>query len=108
VGAPVAGAVLQAVAETGRSAGSRQPSFDLAPADRAGEYRGFFGTGVTVARTLGPLILTTLLVEWGTPGRLLLGGVMPAAPAMGPAALTGPRRPAAPGASGRTSGCPDR
>ena len=86
VGALVLGAVLQVVAEMGQSAGSWQLSFDLAPAERVGEYQGFFGTGVTVARTLGPLVLTTLLVEWGTPGWLLLGGVtLVASYAMGPA-----------------------
>jgi MFS family permease len=83
----VTGAALQAAAEMGQSAGSWQLSFDLAPADRIGEYQGFFGTGVTVARTLGPLVLTSLLVEWGTPGWLLLGGATLAASyATGPAA----------------------
>ncbi|WP_405585400.1 hypothetical protein [Streptomyces sp. NBC_01092] len=87
VGFLVLGAVLQVVAEMGQSAGSWQLSFDLAPEGRVGEYQGLFGTGVTVARTLGPLLLTALLVEWGTPGWLLLGGAMPAASyAMGPAA----------------------
>ncbi|WP_329546681.1 MFS transporter [Streptomyces sp. NBC_01356] len=86
VGVLVAGAVLQVVAEMQQSAGSWQLAFDLAPADRMGEYQGFFGTGVTVARTMGPLVLTALLVGWGTPGWLLLGGLMLAASyAMGPA-----------------------
>jgi MFS family permease len=86
-GVLVLGSVLQVVAEMGQSAGSWQLSFDLAPADRVGEYQGLFGTGVTVARTLGPLVLTWLLVEWGTPGWLLLGAAMVAAShAMGPAA----------------------
>ncbi|MFC8199295.1 MFS transporter [Streptomyces sp. NPDC057298] len=86
VGLLTVGAVLQVVAEMQQSAGSWQLSFDLAPADRVGEYQGFFGTGVTVARTLGPLVLTALLVGWGTPGWLLLGGLMLAASyAMGPA-----------------------
>ncbi|WP_405934588.1 MFS transporter [Streptomyces longwoodensis] len=87
VGLLVLGAVLQVVAEMGQSAGSWQLSFELAPPDRVGEYQGFFGTGVTVARTLGPLVLTSLLVEWGTPGWLLLGAVtLGASYAMGPAA----------------------
>ncbi|MDQ0933949.1 MFS transporter [Streptomyces turgidiscabies] len=87
VGVLVVGAVLQIVAEMGQSAGSWQLSFDLAPADRVGEYQGFFGTGVTVARTAGPLVLSALLVGWGTPGWLLLGGVTLAASyAMGSAA----------------------
>ncbi|MFG2573628.1 MFS transporter [Streptomyces sp. NPDC048481] len=86
-GVLVLGAALQAAAEMGQSAGSWQLSFDLAPADRVGEYQGLFGTGVTVARTLGPLVLTWLLVEWGTPGWLLLGAATVAASyAMGPAA----------------------
>nr|WSY53496.1 MFS transporter [Streptomyces sp. NBC_00886] len=86
-GALVVGAVLQVAAEMGQSAGSWQLSFDLAPADRVGEYQGFFGTGVTVARTMGPLVLTSLLLEWGTPGWLLLGGATVAAShAMEPAA----------------------
>ncbi|MCX5049423.1 MULTISPECIES: MFS transporter [unclassified Streptomyces] len=85
-GALVVGAVLQVVAEMGQSAGSWQLSFDLAPAGRVGEYQGFFGTGVTVARTLGPLVLTSLLVGWGTPGWLLLGALtVVASYAMGPA-----------------------
>jgi hypothetical protein len=47
----VAGAVLQVVAEMQQPAGSWQLSDQVAPADRIGEYQGFFGTGVTVART---------------------------------------------------------
>ncbi|WP_128435479.1 MFS transporter [Streptomyces cyaneus] len=87
VGFLVVGAVLQVVAEMGQSAGSWQLSFDLAPEGRVGEYQGLFGTGVTIARTLGPLLLTGLLVEWGTPGWLLLGAAMLAASyGMGPAA----------------------
>ncbi|GGT59924.1 hypothetical protein [Streptomyces purpureus] len=35
-----------------------------------------FGTGVTVARPLGPLLLTARLVTWGVPGGLLLGGLV--------------------------------
>ncbi|MFJ9739359.1 MFS transporter [Streptomyces sp. NPDC101166] len=85
-GVLVLGSLLQVVAEMGQSAGSWQLSFDLAPADRVGEYQGLFGTGVTVARTLGPLLLTWLLVEWGAPGWLLLGtAILAASYAMVPA-----------------------
>ncbi|MCX4818406.1 MFS transporter [Streptomyces sp. NBC_01142] len=82
----VVGAVLQVVAEMQQSAGSWQIGFVLAPAHQVGQYQGFFGTGVPVARTLGPLLLTSLLVMWGVPGWLLLGAVfLVAGFAMGPA-----------------------
>ncbi|MFJ7158206.1 MFS transporter [Streptomyces sp. NPDC101118] len=82
----VAGAVLQVAAEMRQSAGGWQIGFSLAPAHQIGQYQGFFGTGVPVARTLGPLLLTSLVVAGGVPGWLLLGGIFLAAGyAMGPA-----------------------
>ncbi|KOV10364.1 MFS transporter [Streptomyces sp. XY431] len=82
----VGGAVLQVLGEMKQSAGSWQIAFDLAPADRLGQYQGFFGTGVAVARTAGPLLLTTLLLDGGGPGWLVLGVLFLAAGcAMGPA-----------------------
>ncbi|MFD9220641.1 MFS transporter [Streptomyces sp. NPDC060064] len=82
----LAGAVLQVAGEMMQSAGAWQISFDLAPAGQQGQYQGFFGTGVSVARMLGPLLLTTLIVDWGVPGWLLLGALFLAAGlAMGPA-----------------------
>ncbi|MFD5326793.1 MFS transporter [Streptomyces sp. NPDC127092] len=71
----VLGAVLQVIAEMRHSAGSWQIGFALAPADRIGQYQGFYGTGVPVARTLGPLLVTTLLIGWGAAGWLVLGGI---------------------------------
>ncbi|MEU8515358.1 MFS transporter [Kitasatospora sp. NPDC048722] len=80
------GSIFLLVGEMRQSAGSWQISFDLAPADRIGQYQGFFGTGVAVARTLGPLVLTTLLLDGGLPGWLVLGAVfLVAGCAMGPA-----------------------
>ncbi|NGO80936.1 MFS transporter [Streptomyces sp. YC504] len=81
----IGGSVLLVVAEMLQSAGSWQLGFDLAPPGRIGEYQGFFGTGVTVARTLGPLLLTLLLIEVGAAGWLLLGGlILTASYALGP------------------------
>ncbi|WP_208615450.1 MFS transporter [Streptomyces rubellomurinus] len=83
----VAGASLQVVGEMRQSAGSWQLGFDLAPPERIGQYQGFFNTGVAVARTLGPLLLTTLLLDGGLAGWLAFGGVFLAAGyAMGPIA----------------------
>ncbi|MFE7592779.1 MFS transporter [Kitasatospora sp. NPDC057512] len=83
----VAASVLQVAGEMRQSAGSWQIAFDLAPPGRIGQYQGFFGTGVAVARTLGPLLLTALLLEGGLAGWLVLGGVFLAAGyAMGPVA----------------------
>ncbi|WP_432088770.1 MFS transporter [Streptomyces sp. bgisy095] len=82
----VLGAVLQVLAEMRHSAGSWQIGFALAPADRIGQYQGFYGSGVPVARTLGPLLVTTLLLGRGVPGWLFLGGVfLVAGAATGPA-----------------------
>ncbi|WP_406194498.1 MFS transporter [Kitasatospora sp. NBC_01560] len=93
----VAAATLQVIGEMKQSAGSWQISFDLAPAHQTGQYQGFFGSGVAVARTVGPLLLTTLLLDWGAPGWLLLGGLFLAAGfAMGPVVRWAERnRPAA-------------
>ncbi|MGW1882226.1 MFS transporter [Streptomyces sp. NPDC001970] len=89
----VAGAVLYVAGEMLHSAGSWQIGFDLAPDGRTGEYQAFFGTGVTVARTLGPLVLTALLVTWGVPGWLVLGGLFVAASyGIGPAVRWAERR----------------
>ncbi|MEV3859463.1 MFS transporter [Streptomyces sp. NPDC050095] len=93
----VLASVLQLVGEMQQSAGSWQLAFALAPAHQVGQYQGFFGTGVPLARTVGPLVLTALLITWGVPGWLLLGAVFLAAgTAMGPVARWAERsRPAA-------------
>jgi MFS family permease len=71
----IVAASIQVVSEMMQSSGAWEISFDLAPADKHGQYQGFFGTGTAVARMLGPLLLTTLIVGWGAPGWLLLGGL---------------------------------
>lgn len=79
-------AALQVAGEMKHSAGAWQISFDLAPAHRIGQYQGFFGSGLAIARTVGPLLLTTLLLGAGAVGWLVLGVVFLAAGrAMGPA-----------------------
>ncbi|MGK5732604.1 MFS transporter [Streptomyces sp. URMC 124] len=97
----LAAAGLQVLGEMMLASGAWEISFGLAPADRQGQYQGFFGTGQAVARMLGPLVLTTLVLGWGAFGWLLLGVLFATAGiAMGPAvrwaerARTRPDRPA--------------
>jgi MFS family permease len=79
-------AALQSGAEMMQASGAWEISFGLAPEGRHGQYQGFFGSGFTVARMLGPLLVTTLVLGWGTAGWLMLGTVLLAAGlAMGPA-----------------------
>ena len=86
VGILLVAAGLQASAEMMQASGAWEISFGLAPEGRHGQYQGFFGSGFTVARMLGPLLVTTLVLGWGTAGWLLLGAVfVVAAAAMGPA-----------------------
>ncbi|GAA3411107.1 hypothetical protein GCM10018952_18440 [Streptosporangium vulgare] len=68
-------ACLQVFGEMAHASGSWEIGFGLAPAGRQGQYQGFFGSGAAVARMLGPLLLTTLILTWGTPGWLVLGGL---------------------------------
>jgi MFS family permease len=82
----VVAAGLQAAAEMMQASGAWEISFGLAPEGRHGQYQGFFGSGFTVARMLGPLLVTTVVLGWGTAGWLLLGVVFViAGAAMGPA-----------------------
>jgi MFS family permease len=82
----VVAAALQAGAEMMQASGAWELSFGLAPEGRHGQYQGFFGSGFTVARMLGPVLVTTVVLGWGTVGWLLLGGVFVAAGvAFGPA-----------------------
>jgi MFS family permease len=71
----ISGACLQVIGEMMQAAGSWQLSFTLAPAGKQGQYQGFFGAGAPVARMLGPLLLSTVILSWGVPGWLLLGGL---------------------------------
>ncbi|MFT2017046.1 MFS transporter [Streptomyces sp. 796.1] len=71
----VVAAGLMVVGEMMQAAGEWEVSFGLAPKGKTGQYQAFFGNGITVAEMLGPLILTGLVVYWGAPGWILLGGL---------------------------------
>ncbi|MEV0194856.1 MFS transporter [Nonomuraea sp. NPDC050691] len=93
----LAGVALQVAAELLLASGSWEISFTLAPDDKQGQYQGFFGSGTAVARMLGPALLTTLVMGWGTAGWLALGLVFVLAGAAMPPAVRWARRAAAPG-----------
>ncbi|MEQ4723247.1 MFS transporter [Nonomuraea sp. B19D2] len=83
---------LQVFSEMLLASGGWEIGFALAPDDKQGQYQAFFGTGVAVARMLGPVVLTTLVLGGGTLGWLLLGAVFVAAGAsMAPAVRWGQR-----------------
>ncbi|WP_018681610.1 MFS transporter [Actinokineospora enzanensis] len=70
-----AGALLQTGGEMMLASGFWEISFGLAPDGRHGQYQGFFGSGIAVARTVGPLLLTALVIGGGAVGWLVLGGL---------------------------------
>ncbi len=75
----VIGTVLHALSEMLHMAGAWELSFRLAPANKHGQYQGFFNMSSATAEMLGPILLTALLVEWGTPGWFVLAGLFPIA-----------------------------
>jgi MFS family permease len=80
------GAGLQVIGEMLLGAGSWEISFGLAPPNKHGQYQGFFGSGLAIARMLGPSLLIALIITWGAPGWFVLGGLFLAAGfGMGPA-----------------------
>ncbi|MFI9554351.1 MFS transporter [Nonomuraea endophytica] len=82
----VAAALIQVFGEMMQGAAAWELGFTLAPADKQGQYQGFFGMGPQIARMLGPVLMTTLLIGWGTAGWLVLGALFLAAGlALGPA-----------------------
>ncbi|WP_214319214.1 MFS transporter [Nonomuraea sediminis] len=64
---------LQVAGEMLLSSGSWEIGFGLAPADKQGQYQGFFGIAPAMARMLGPAVLTTLIIGWGAAGWLIVG-----------------------------------
>jgi MFS family permease len=90
--APTSAAVVLAVAaalltlgEMKLASGAWEISFGLAPADKQGQYQGFYGTGPAIARMLGPVLLTTLVLGWGAIGWLVVGALF-----LGTSCATGP------------------
>ncbi|MDF2268123.1 MFS transporter [Streptomyces coacervatus] len=80
VGSAVTTAIVLVVAvaihvygEMVQSAAAALLSYDLAPADKHGQYQGFFNTGMSFAQMIAPAILIPLIVTWGACGWMVLG-----------------------------------
>jgi MFS family permease len=67
------GCTIQVFGEMMHGAGGWELGFGLAPAGKQGQYQGFYGMAPQLARMLGPVLLTTLLLGGGTWGWLVLG-----------------------------------
>ncbi|MEV5411271.1 MFS transporter [Thermopolyspora sp. NPDC052614] len=79
-------AAIQVFGEMMQGASGWELSFALAPDGKQGQYQGFYGMAPQIARMLGPVLVTTLLIGWGTPGWLVLGALfLLAGLAVGPA-----------------------
>nr|WP_169745119.1 MFS transporter [Cryptosporangium arvum] len=72
-------AVVHTLGELWHASGAFEVSFRLAPPHRTGEYLGVFGMGAGLAEVAAPTLLSFLCITWGTPGWLLVGGVLAAA-----------------------------
>ncbi|MEV4896581.1 MFS transporter, partial [Nonomuraea sp. NPDC055795] len=55
----VTAALIQVFGEMMQGAAAWELGFGLAPADKQGQYQGFFGMGPQIARMLGPVLMTT-------------------------------------------------
>jgi len=78
-------AALLTLGEMKLASGAWEISFGLAPADKQGQYQGFFGTGPAIARMLGPALLTTVVLGWGPIGWIAVGALF-----LGTSWATGP------------------
>jgi hypothetical protein len=68
-----AGSVLLTLGEVLQQAGGWSLSYGLAPEDRQGEYLGAFAMGTRIYDSLGPVLVTSLILGLGQLGWALLG-----------------------------------
>jgi hypothetical protein len=68
-----AGSVLLTLGEVLQQAGGWSLSYGLAPEDRQGEYLGAFAMGTRIYDSLGPILVTSLILGLGQLGWALLG-----------------------------------
>ncbi|GEB49100.1 MULTISPECIES: MFS transporter [Streptomyces] len=71
----VLGGAVHVYGEMVLSAGSWVLGYDLAPPDKLGQYQGFFFSGYATSVMIAPTFLTATVIEGGSLGWLLLGGL---------------------------------
>ncbi|MEU7764202.1 hypothetical protein AB0B25_03650, partial [Nocardia sp. NPDC049190] len=64
--------------------GGFEVSNSLAPPHAIGEYLGVFGTGLRLAETVGPVLLTGLCLGLGRPGWYIIGALLLVAGTLAP------------------------
>ncbi|HEX6472342.1 MAG TPA: MFS transporter [Streptosporangiaceae bacterium] len=69
----VGGAMLHVYAEMVQSAASWVLAYELAPAERRGQYQALFDTGLAANQVIAPTLLTVLVISGGAPGWVVLG-----------------------------------
>jgi MFS family permease len=67
------GVVVHTTGELWQAAGGFELSNELAPRHAVGQYLGVFSIGMGLAESIGPVLLTTLCIEWGRPGWFVVG-----------------------------------
>lgn len=73
---------LQVLGEMLHMSSTWEISFALAPADKQGQYQGFFGSGLAVAEMIAPAMLTVAILQRGALGWIGLGCAIAAAAAV--------------------------
>lgn len=65
--------VVHSMGELWQAAGGFEVSNVLAPPHAVGQYLGVFQTGMGLAESFGPALLTVLCISWGRPGWYVVG-----------------------------------
>ncbi|MFB7260582.1 MFS transporter [Streptomyces nojiriensis] len=76
VGCLITAMLVHTLGELRYSAASFELSFGLAPQANQGEYGGLFGMGASTVMACGPLLLGLLILQLGTIGWFVLGGIV--------------------------------
>lgn len=78
---------LHALGEILHATGSWSAGFELAPNDAQGQYQGLFATGVGAGQTMGPLLVTALILPNETLGWILIAAILATAGFLMPIAI---------------------